>query len=146
MEMKLHLGTLTRFYSEIRPLDGADAEVVAGAVSAWRHWINKELPYALDWDESPTAPFETIEVGDMDWAALVANGPEQLAGPDLWLPGDHDFLFTVRDLSEREICVGSSIELRRYLEEAPQSLPGHEILLRTVRRSLEFMLPLARRP
>ena len=46
--MNLHLGTLGRLYSAILPLDDADFEVVAGAVSAWRHWINKQLPYALN--------------------------------------------------------------------------------------------------
>lgn len=68
--MKFYLGTLTRYYSSVRPLDDPDPEVVAGAVSAWKHWLNKGLPHALDWDESPTAPFETVEVGDKDWGAL----------------------------------------------------------------------------
>jgi hypothetical protein len=68
--MRFFLGTLTQYYSTVRPLDDPDWEVVAGAVSAWRHWVSKELPHALDWDESPTAPFETVEVGDKDWGAL----------------------------------------------------------------------------
>ena len=68
--MQFYLGTLARYYSSVRPLDDPDPDVVAGAVSAWRHWLNKELPHALEWDESPTAPHEHVEVGDKDWGAL----------------------------------------------------------------------------
>lgn len=144
--MRLHLGTLRRFYTEIRPLDGADEEVVAGAVSAWRHWINKELPHALEWDESPTAPFETVEVGEQHWRELAGGGIEQFDKPNLWLPGDHDFLFQVRDLSEREIWVGSSIELQRALESSEVESSIAETLSRLVRRSIDFALPLTRLP
>ena len=141
--MNLHLGTLGRLYSAILPLDDADFEVVAGAVSAWRHWINKELPYALDWDESPTAPFEDAAVGEADWELVVASEAEQVTKPDLWLPGDHDFLFIAQDLAERWIWVGSSAELLRELE---QRADAHETMLRLARRSLKFRLPLARMP
>jgi hypothetical protein len=140
--MRLQLGTLTRLYAHIDP----DPEVVRSAVSAWRHWLNKELPHALDWNESPTAPFESAEVGEADWAALCAGAGEQLTRPELWLPGEHDFLFIVGDLSERQIWVGSSAELQRELENMQEATPGREILLRLARRSLEFDLPLARLP
>lgn len=140
--MRLQLGTLARLYTHI----DQDPEVVLGAVSAWRHWLNKELPHALDWNESPTAPFESAEVGEADWAALCDGAGEQLTRPELWLPGDHDFLFRVSDLAEREIWVGSSAELQRELEARPSGTPGRQILLRLARRSLEFSLPLARLP
>ncbi len=140
--MRLQLGTLARLYTHIDP----DPEVVGGAVSAWRHWLNKELPHALDWNESPTAPFESAEVGEAEWAALCDGAGDQLTRPELWLPGDHDFLFRVSDLAEREIWVGSSAELQRELEARPSGTPGRQILLRLARRSLEFSLPLARLP
>jgi len=144
--MQFYLGTLTRFYCSVRPLEDPDLEVVAGAVSAWRHWLGKELPHALDWNESPTAPFESAEVGEADWKALCTGGGEQLTRPELWLPGNHDFLFRVRDLADREIWVGGSAELQRELGNMPEGTPGREILLRLARRSLEFGLPLARLP
>ncbi|MCB9894616.1 MAG: hypothetical protein H6839_09215 [Planctomycetes bacterium] len=144
--MKLHLGTLTRLYTTLLPLEEADEDVVAGAVSAWRHWINKELPHALNWEESPTAPFETVAVGDKAWGALVASVGDQLRLPDLWLPGEHDFLFQVRDLAEREIWVGSSRELLRAVQDLSVDTAGHETVLTLARRSLEFRLPLARLP
>jgi hypothetical protein len=125
--MKLSIGPLTRLYVYVDP----DPEVVRGAIEAWRHWLNKELPYALDWDESPTAPFETAEVGE--WPT---EGPDQLTCPDIWLPGNHDFLFTTNDLAEREITIGSSAELLRATNDAA--------LTRLARRSLEFRLPLAK--
>ncbi len=140
--MRLQLGTLARLYTHIDP----DPEVVGSAVSAWRHWLNKELPHALDWNESPTAPFESAEVGEADWTALCEGAGDQLTLPELWLPGDHDFLFRVRDLAEREIWAGSSAELQRELESRPEGTPGRQILLRLARRSLEFSLPLARLP
>ena len=128
-KMIARLGTLTRLYAHLDP----DPEVVRGAVDAWRHWLNKELPYALDWDESPTAPFEEAEVGE--WPA---EGPEQMTQPDLWLPGDHDFLFVARDLAEGDITIGSSRELLRALEGGTRPE-----LIRLARRSVEFRLPLA---
>jgi hypothetical protein len=135
--MRLTLGTLSRRYAFLDP----DPEVVADAVSAWRHWLNKELPHALEWDESPTAPFEIAEVGE--WDALVADGPDQLTHPNLWLPGDHDFLFDTQDLAETEIRVGSSAELLRALGGAPDC-PARRVLARLARRSLQFRLPLAK--
>jgi hypothetical protein len=72
--IRFHLGTLTRYYAENGGVGDSDREtdpeVIAGAVSAWRHWLNKELPHALDWDESPAAPFDSAEVGETDWGAL----------------------------------------------------------------------------
>jgi hypothetical protein len=135
--MRLHLGPLTRLYAYIDP----DAEVVRGTVEAWRHWLNKELPHALHWDESPTAPFEIAEVGD--WDRLIGGGPDQLIQPDIWLPGDHDFLFVTQDLAEDEIRIGSSAELLDALKDAPEC-PGKLTLARLVRRSQQFRLPLAK--
>lgn len=140
--IQFRLGTLAGHYAHL----DSDAEVVRAAVSTWRHWINKQLPHALDWNESPTAPFEDAEVGEADWEILCADAGEQLTRPELWLPGDHDFLFRVRDLAEREIWAGSSAELQRELESRPEGTPGRQILLRLARRSLEFGLPLARLP
>ncbi len=72
--IRFHLGTLTRYYAENGGVGDSDREtdpeVIAGAVSGWRHWVNKELPHALDWEESPTAPFDSAEVGETDWGAL----------------------------------------------------------------------------
>jgi hypothetical protein len=82
--MRLFLGTITRYYTAVRPLDDPDPDVVAGAVSAWRHWVNKELPHALDWDESPTAPFDEAEVGDKCVGALCLLAA--YAGSDAELP------------------------------------------------------------
>ena len=144
--MKFYLGTLTRYYTSVVPLDNADTEVVAGAVLAWRHWLNKELPYALDWDESPTAPFETVEVGEKDWESLGAGASSQLTQPQLWIPGPHDFLFEAHDLAERDIWVGSSAELQSELSEVANRPAAHGILGRLVRRSLDFRLPLALMP
>lgn len=124
----LHLCTFTRFYTLIRPV--ADVDVVAGAVSAWRHWLNKELPHPLDWDESPTAPFDSLEVGE--WGQHT----EQLARPDIWLPGEHDFLFRTQDLADREVWIGSSLELLRDLSNHPAA--------DLARRSVQFRLPLFR--
>lgn len=198
-KMKLHLGTLTRYYADggpaPDPLEVRDAEVIAGAVSAWRHWLNKELPHALDWDESPTAPFEEAEVGETDFGALwmlaahtrpeagtlpketpedwrdlppvksaMEGAPESLPFaqcvlPNLWLPGDHDFLFKGRDLSETFICIGSSEELLRDLNaiehhwkaelKTRDSLrasfeSARDVLARLARRSVKFNLPLRR--
>ncbi|MEZ5992373.1 MAG: hypothetical protein R3E76_08465 [Planctomycetota bacterium] len=136
--MQLYLGTLTRYYTSVKPLEDADEEIVAGAVSAWRHWLNKELPYALDWDESPTAPFETANVGERDVAALhllaacdtsslpksvpddvpELNGEHhpQVTRPRLWLPDAKDLLFHARELSEELTWVGSSDQLLRELD------------------------------
>ncbi|MCA8912803.1 MAG: hypothetical protein KDB82_13955 [Planctomycetes bacterium] len=187
--MQLFLGTLTRYYTEVQPLD--DPEVVVGAVSAWRHWLNKELPHALDWDESPTAPFDEAEVGDKcvgalwllaayagsdaelpvetpdDWRAdaRVQQAKQskpggmfmQVVKPNLWLPGEHDFLFQARELDERLNWIGSSEELLRELEAMErhwkselESRPGladdfghaREIIEPLARRSVEFGLPL----
>ena len=140
--VQFRLCTLVRLYEPV----GLDPEVLASAVSGWRHWINKELPHALDWNESPTAPFESAEVGEADWTALCDGAGDQLTRPELWLPGEHDFLFRVRDLAEREIWVGSSAELQRELESRPEGAPGRQVLLTLARRSLEFSLPLARMP
>lgn len=138
-DMQLYLGTLTRYYTSVKPLDEADPEVVAGAVSAWRHWLNKELPYALDWDESPTAPFDSTDVGEKDIAALrvlatseisklpprvpdswqheagIGDYP-QVTQPTLWLPGANELLFQARELSEDMTWVGSSVQLLSQLE------------------------------
>lgn len=126
--MKLVLCSLTRLYAHV----DRDPEVVRGAVDAWRHWLNKELPHALDWDESPTAPFEAAEVGE--WPA---EGPEQLTRPELWLPGDHDFLFQTCDIAEHLIWIGSSAELLRVLKPTDPAA-------RMARRSLEYRVPLAK--
>lgn len=141
------LGTLTRLYAVNGGVGDlhreADPEVIAGAVSAWRHWLNKELPYPLDWDESPTAPFDEATVGEGDWQALcqAAGNAEQLIRPSLWLPGEHDFLFETRDLREQVIWVGSSTELARLLAEVRGNLPLAR-LQTLVRRSIEYRLPL----
>jgi hypothetical protein len=197
--MHFYLGTLTRYYADggpaREPLEVRDPEVISGAVSAWRHWLNKELPHALDWDESPTAPFEEVAMGDTDCGALwllaaharpdapalpeeVSDDWRELRGvqaamerapeglpfaqcvlPELWLPGEHDFLFQGRDLSEEFIWIGSSEELLRDLDaighhwktelEHRESLRTHfesarDILARLARRSVEFRLPLRR--
>jgi len=132
--MRLILGTLTSLYARLDP----DPGVVHEAVMAWRHWLNKSLPYALDWDESPTAPFETAEVGE--WPG---DGPDQLTQAVIWLPGDHDFLFQARDLTEREVRIGSSAELLRALNDLPDS-PDRQTIARLARRSLEYRLPIAK--
>lgn len=147
---RLFLGSLTRWYVANGGVGDlhreSDPEVIAGAVSAWRHWLNKELPYPLDWDESPTAPFDEATVGESDWQALcqAADNAEQLVRPSLWLPGEHDFLFETRDLREQMIWVGSSTELAGVLA----SVPGNPTLARLqtlVRRSIDYRLPLASR-
>jgi hypothetical protein len=93
MPVRFHLGTLTRYYAENGGVGDSnretDPEVIAGAVTAWRHWLNKELPHNLDWDESPTAPFDTADVGDTDWGAvwtLVAYGAPGRPDPPTNLP------------------------------------------------------------
>lgn len=72
---RFHLGTLARLYADggvaHDSLEVRDYDVVEGAVSSWRYWLNKELPHALDWNESATAPFETCDVGDDSLGALV---------------------------------------------------------------------------
>lgn len=152
--MRFHLGTLTRYYTNNGGVGDqhreTDPEVIHGAVLAWRHWLNKQLPHAVDWNESPTAPFDEAEVGDSDWGVLwllvaysAPGRPEpprhvpsewrdnpfvrelanddyewpysQILQPNLWLPGEHGLLFKTRDLQEREIWVGSSVELGRQL-------------------------------
>ncbi|MBX3458674.1 MAG: hypothetical protein KF696_01770 [Planctomycetes bacterium] len=145
-----YLGSLARFYARIGGVGDlqreTDPEVISGAVSAWRHWLNKELPHPLDWDESPTAPFDDAAVGDSDWQALcrAAGQPEQLVKPSLWLPGDHDFLFEVRDLREELVCVGASNELAKSLAGLPE-MPGLAVLRTLARRSVEYRLPLIAR-
>lgn len=146
------LGTLTRFYAENGGVGDlhreTDVEVIAGAVSAWRHWINKQLPHSLDWDESPTAPLDRAEVGEAAWNALcqAADNP-QISAPSLWLPGAHDFLFKARDLQEREIWIGSSTLLQTQLEILarlqPELAPVIETIIPLARRSAKFNLPLA---
>ncbi|MBK8205969.1 MAG: hypothetical protein IPK87_04140 [Planctomycetes bacterium] len=146
------LGSLTRFYAESGGVGDlqrdADPDVIAGAVSAWRHWLNKELPHALDWDESPTAPFDAAVVGETEWAALcqAAGNPDQLIKPTLWLPGDHDFLFRARDLREELRWIGSAVELLRELqaikpESGNTALGSFQAL---ARRSVLYNLPLIR--
>lgn len=146
------LGSLTRFYAENGGVGDlhrdADPEVIASAVSAWRHWLNKELPHALNWDESPTAPFDAAEVGESEWATLcqAAGNPDQLVKPTLWLPGDHDFLFQARDLREELRWIGSAAELLRELQ-AIQPEGGNAALgtlQALARRSVLFRLPLIR--
>lgn len=149
---RFHLGTLTRFYAETGGVgdshEETDVEVIAGAVSAWRHWINKQLPHSLDWDESPTAPFDSAKVGEAAWKRLcqAADNP-QLSAPSLWIPGDHDFLFKTRDLQEREIWAGSSVQLQRQLEVLARLEPSLNETLNVLepmaRRSVRFNLPLA---
>ncbi len=197
--MQLYLGTITRYYADGRPprepLEIRDSDDIAGAVSSWRHWLNKELPHALDWNESPTAPFETAAVGEKctgalwllaafarpdapslpnevpdDWQArpevqaAMECAPDglpfaQAIKPELWLPGDHDFLFQARELSESFTWIGSSEELLRDLEAMERhwrsSLAGRKalrgefesaraVLTRLARRSARFRLPLRR--
>ena len=159
--MQLYLGTLTRYYTSVKPLEDADEEIVAGAVSAWRHWLNKELPYALDWDESPTAPFDTTDVGEKDIAALrvlatseisklpprvpdswqheagIGDYP-QVTQPTLWLPGVNELVFQARELSEDMTWVGSSVQLLHELD-AIQRKWKHDL-----RKHTEFAECLAR--
>ncbi|MCC7509587.1 MAG: hypothetical protein IT464_09445 [Planctomycetes bacterium] len=146
------LGNLTRFYAESGGVGDLhrdeDPEVIASAVSAWRHWLNKELPHALDWDESPTAPFSASAVGESEWEALchAAGNPDQLTKPTLWLPGDHDFLFQARDLREELRWVGSAVELLRGLQAMNAEGAGAalEVVEALARRSVRFKLPLIR--
>lgn len=93
--MQLFLGTFTRYYADggpaREPLEVRDTEDVAGAVSSWRHSLNKELPCPLDWNESPTAPFDIAEVGETAVGALWLLAAQAMRGerdlPDD-VPGD----------------------------------------------------------
>jgi hypothetical protein len=145
------LGTLTRFYAESGGVGDVqretDLDVIAGAVSAWRHWINKELPHSLDWNESPTAPFDRLNVHAFTWKRIcTAADSAQVSMPRMWLPGEHDFLFEVRDLREQDIRIGSAkllqleCELLSRLEPELAETLGQISTL--ARRSCRFRLPL----
>ncbi len=197
--MRFRLGPLTRHYAESGGVGDSrketDPEVIAGAVVAWRHGLNKELPHRLDWEESPTAPLDLAAVGDTDWGAvwtLVAYGapgrPElpqdrptgwqgdrfvnevlahhvpgwpflQIVLPRMWLPGDHDLLFRVRDLQEQEIWVGSSAQIPEQFWQLEVTWAGwlarhgtlkagfdrtRQALETLARRSMTFNLPIVR--
>ncbi len=132
--MKLLLTTLTRHYTRIgigSPPEH-DPELVSAVVQAWRRALNKQLPHALDWNESPTAPFDEAAVGEGSWVASA----DQLRLPSLWLPGEHDFLFQARDLGDRHVWVGSSAEAHRLLADTEAET--------IFRRSLEYGLPVIR--
>lgn len=132
--MKLLLTTLTRHYARIGVGSPAehDAELVAAVVHAWRRALNKQLPHALDWNESPTAPFDEAVVGEGTWVASA----DQLKLPSLWLPGEHDFLFQAQDLSDQRVWIGSSAEVHRLLAGTEAET--------IFRRSLEYGLPVIR--
>ena len=135
--MKLLLTTLTRHYARIgigSPADH-DPELVAAVVHAWRRALNKQLPHALDWNESPTGPFDEAVVGEGSWETWAA-GADQLKLPSLWLPGEHDLLFMTDDLSDRRIWIGSSAEAHRLLAGTEAET--------IFRRSIEYALPVIR--
>lgn len=135
--MKLLLTTLTRHYCHVglgSPPEH-ELELVAAVVHAWRRALNKQLPHELDWNESPTAPFDEAVVGEGNWDS-GAEAADQLKLPGLWLPGVHDLLFMAPDLTDKRIWIGSSAEAHRLLA-------GSEA--QTVfRRSLEYRLPVIR--
>lgn len=179
--MQFYLGTLTRYYTGVQPLEGADPEVVARAVSAWRHWLNKELPHPLDWNESPTAPFDEAVVGETCMGALVLcclypstkaapreqavpenwrNDPRlrnavalgfeampfaMIYGPNLWLPGDFDFIAEATGLNEETLRIGSSSRLMHDLEQIRESIPGATGMERSALEAWQKMYDLARR-
>jgi hypothetical protein len=154
----IHAGPLTDYYAGGEPsgpngdpTEVRDPEVIRGAVEAWRHWLNKELPVKLDWDEAPSAPVRELEIEAESWQGLLkASDSEQLHKPELWLPGEHDLLFKTRDLSDHEIWAGATAELQRALEaiDVSEVMPdvryARDRLLRLTRLSQAYRVPLMR--
>lgn len=144
--MRLILGSLTRLYSS-RGLVDPDPDVVHMAVLAWRRSLNKELPVVLDWDESPTAPFAELDVGDEFWAGLSSFAPDATK-PQLWLPGGHELLFLVETPSQEQLWVSSVSDLAAAIPSAtdcPEVPAMHLDDLRTLcRRAEAYRLPLVR--
>jgi hypothetical protein len=132
--MRFYLGSLTRYYADNGGVGDShretDPEVIAGAVSAWRHWLNKQLPHTLDWNESPTAPFDEAVVGDSDWGALwllVAYSAPGRPEPPRHVPSDWRDNRFVRELANDDHEWPYPQILRPSLW-----LPGqHELLFQT---------------
>lgn len=143
--MRLHLGSLTRLYTALGGVD-PDPQVVRMAVLAWQRALNKLLPAPLNWDESPTAPFAGLDVGEQAWSLLAAH--PQVSQPGLWLPGDHDLLFQAETLAGWPLWVGSVAELAAAIPGEKALPPEAQAELRALqslcRRSQDFGLPLAR--
>jgi hypothetical protein len=153
-QVYIHTGPLTDYYAggaSGTPGEVRDPEVIRGAVEAWRHWLNKELPISLDWDEAPGAPVRELEISAESWTELErATDSEQVSKPELWLPGDHDQLFFTRDLSDTELWAGSTAELQRALEGMdpsglmPDARHARDRLLRLTRLSQAYKVPITR--
>lgn len=137
--MKLYLGTFTRLHTH-QGLD-ADESVVSDAVTRWIYRLNRELPYAVDWDEQPTAPLETIEMGKATTDMLSRAKATHVKNIQVWLPVEIAAPFELRLLNERVVKVGSSQKLHEWSKaQTPTSM--FRDLARLSRRSVDFRLPL----
>ncbi|MHC4841987.1 MAG: hypothetical protein ACYTDT_13700 [Planctomycetota bacterium] len=137
--MKLNLGTFSRMHAQ-QGLDD-DKLVVADAVSRWMRRLDKELPYDVDWNESPTAPFQEFEMGEATTEFMARTDHAHVKDIELWLPIEFDDPFELRLLDERVVAVGSSRRLHEWsLTQTPESVFRELVTLS--RRSVDFRLPI----
>ena len=160
MARVLFLGGLVRFYSgapgwkapQIAVNAGLDdPEIAQKAVELWRHWVNKALAdegVALDWNESPTSPWEVREVDDCFLSELMvaAKENEEASRPNTWFPFSGGVVFCVNGVAEEEIIVGTLAALIDGLSEIDQLSAGaasvRADLLELADRGIRFGLPL----
>ncbi|MDC1142866.1 hypothetical protein OAU50_07215 [Planctomycetota bacterium] len=139
MTIHLYLGTFTRLHMQQGLVD--DSATMTDAVSRWMHQLNKELPYAVDWDESPTAPFQKSEMGDATVEMMSRADDPHVQDVELWLPIDVPEPFELRLLDERIVIVGASAKLHEWTKTQTPASIFDEIRVLS-RRSVDFRLPL----